>query len=139
MKYIIIICLLCVPLTLENNKPSKHDCIINSIIQVESRGNPNIKTYEKKVKRHSFGLMQVQCPTAKQLGFKGNCDKLLIPEINKKYGTLYYLKQFNRYKTIPKAIAAYNAGSVRYKNGKLINEYHVQKFQKYFNSCMLTN
>lgn len=59
----------------------------------------------------SYGLMQIQYNTAKDVGFKGKLNDLLDPQINMKYGCLYLSKMYkqtngNLYQTLD----AYNRG-----------------------------
>lgn len=109
------------------------DCeLVKSIIWKESAFNPSVYNDEKT---GSYGLMQIQCSTAKMMGLKYGCDQLFDPQINVRFGILYlnWLKENKPIKTIPDLFAAYNAGSVivcsnkNYNsNGKLLcypNEY----------------
>lgn len=61
----------------------------------------------------SYGLLQVQCTTAKQLGLKLGCSSLFKPEINIKYGIKYLKWLMRRKYSLKHLIAAYNAGHVR--------------------------
>lgn len=79
----------------------------------------------------SYGLCQIKYQTAKELGFKGHISDLwLKPEINKYWALQYLKKQLKRYGTVDKAIAAYNAGSL--KNGEIRNTKYVRKVKLAF-------
>lgn len=73
----------------------------------------------------SIGLCQVKLATAKMLGYTGKDKGLLDPFTNARYAAKYLHKQLKRYKDLDKAIAAYNAGSVR--NGVIRNTKYVRK------------
>ena len=73
-------------------------CVVDSIIAIESGGRYKVKTYEKKVDDYSYGLMQVLCSTAREWGFKEDCELLLNPWWNVYYGTKYIRYKLRRYK-----------------------------------------
>lgn len=110
--------------------------LVKAVITVESNWNPKA---EGDVWRdnwaffktpHSFGLMQIQLATAKEIaGLDKQLTKelLLKPKINISIGTQYLAKQKKRFGTWEKAVAAYNAGSPRYKRGRFINQGYVDK------------
>lgn len=80
--------------------------IIQQIIHYESRGNPKARG-----KAGEYGLMQIKCQTARGVGFKGKCSRLLIPEVNIKYGTLYYKLALKRARgNVCHALTLYNRG-----------------------------
>jgi hypothetical protein len=94
--------------------------IILSLIQKESGGNE----YATGDKGNSIGLMQLNYGAGTQqfLGFKGQKNELYNPDKNIYYGIKYFLYQLDRYKDVNQAVAAYNAGSVKYTQaGTLIN------------------
>lgn len=64
----------------EHNIPVK---LAHAIIHVESRHHPHV--------RHAghYGLGQINCGTAKGIGFKGDCKALLNPDINLTYSFKY--------------------------------------------------
>jgi len=65
---------------IEHNIPVK---FAHAVIYSESR-------YHTKVKNHgAYGLGQIKCQTAKGIGFKGECNKLLDPEVNLEYSFKY--------------------------------------------------
>jgi soluble lytic murein transglycosylase-like protein len=70
-------------------KTQKHNVPYNlahSIIYHESKFN------HKAIGRGTYGLGQIKCPTAKSLGFKGNCKNLLDIDTNLEYSMLYLRK-----------------------------------------------
>ena len=85
------------------------DCkLVNAIAKWES------KYYVRKFnpeKTGSMGLMQIQCGTAKMLGYT-NCSKLYNPRHNIKVGIEYLekIKKVNNIKNVRTWLAAYNAG-----------------------------
>ncbi|MHA1827800.1 MAG: lytic transglycosylase domain-containing protein [Candidatus Heimdallarchaeaceae archaeon] len=129
------------------------DSILLGLVQVESGFNPFAVRYEPNYKyvkiveslkpkncsnnteinlqKTSWGLFQIMGGTARYLGFDGWLTKLIIPEINIEYGTLYFATLYRRYVAkygIAGVIAAYNAGSPRFDdNGNLINQHYVDK------------
>ena len=110
----------------------KSDCrLVTAIAFVESSYRPNAFNPEG-----SYGLMQVQCRTARYMGFEGNCDSLFNPRINIKYATKYIDYLNAKYNNRRDVIAAYNAGRVvkcRNHNpdkcwpGQYINQHYVDK------------
>lgn len=81
--------------------------LIKAIKKIESNHNSNA-VGDGNI---SYGLMQIQYNTAKDVGFKGNPKDLLNPRINMKYGCLYLSKMYrqtngNLYQTLD----AYNRG-----------------------------
>lgn len=81
---------------------------------------------------HSYGLGQIQYPTARHMGYKRdrhctgyhiNKCGLLKPEINLDLSAKYLKYQLDRYKgNINKALSAYNAGTFTNKNFKYVKE-----------------
>jgi hypothetical protein len=68
-------------------------------------------------KSGSYGLMQIQCDTAKSPAFegqalKGRCDQLYQPEVNIKYGILWlkYVESSLQIPNLRNIISGYNAG-----------------------------
>ncbi len=82
----------------------------------------------------SFGLMQIQLATAKDMGFKGNKKQLLNPKINVKYSIKYFKYMRKRTKSTEMALDAYNRGFNAiyhpYK-GDWNNHPYVGKIKKY--------
>jgi len=96
--------------------------VIASIITRESEGDPGLITNGKY-----YGLMQIGQATAKGVGFSGSASNLLKPITNIKYGTRYFNDCLDRFDTIPRAISAYNYGSVKISEstGNFINQPYV--------------
>lgn len=90
--------------------------LIMATIMSESSGNPNAKRYEEKINDTSCGLMQILTATARTMGYSGTMAGLFDPTANIFYGSKYLAYQSKRYGgRIDHIIAAYNAGSVRFK------------------------
>jgi hypothetical protein len=70
------------------------------VIQQESSGNPNAQS-----KKGAFGYMQLMPGTAKELGV----DRM-DPVQNMRGGARYLRQQLDEFRTVPLALAAYNAG-----------------------------
>ena len=128
--------------------------LVLAFVMVESSGNPKATRYETNFyKRYiqpmlakkeiepkeaigratSFGLMQIMGEVAREYGFKGEFEELLEPSENLRW-SLMHLKHFMRkYKTEGRdyAIAAYNAGTPRMKEGRFVNQSYVDKIHKY--------
>lgn len=86
--------------------------LILAIIKVESDFNPMaVGIYGE------YGLMQIKCETARDMGFTGNCSELFEPATNIKYGVSYLIYQYNRYNSWTAAISAYNAGHLASNTG----------------------
>jgi soluble lytic murein transglycosylase-like protein len=81
-------------------------CVVESLIVVESNGVSDLTGDDGK----SFGLMQVQLPTARDLGFTGTVQDLMNSKINKKYGIMYLKFLLKRYGNLYVALDAYNRG-----------------------------
>lgn len=109
--------------------------LIRAVIWVESRGDPKAQRYERKIDDSSYGVMQVLLGTAIEMGFKGGAPELLDPAANMHYGCRYLTKQLKRYGgDIPSAIAAYNAGGAYKRRGRFVNQSHVDKVMRAYNS-----
>jgi soluble lytic murein transglycosylase-like protein len=60
----------------------------------------------------SYGLCQIKQDTAKSLGYTGNGDGLMIPDVNARYAAKYLKMQLDRYDgDWCKSVAAYNSGT----------------------------
>lgn len=77
----------------------------------------------------SHGVCQIKIQTAALLGFEGDEKELSDPKVNIYYAGKYLKWQLNRYhRHIPKAVAAYNAGSYRENDrGEIMNRKYVGK------------
>lgn len=103
------------------------DCaLVKAIIWHESMYKASAKNEELT---GSYGLMQVQCSTARWMGLKFSCEQLYNPQINIRFGIKYlkYLQNRSDITTKEQLVASYNAGSpiicnsINYdKNGKLL-------------------
>jgi soluble lytic murein transglycosylase-like protein len=79
--------------------------LAHEIVNKESGYKPN--SYYKG----AYGLGQIKCNTAKQMGFKGDCKTLFDPDTNLKYSMLYLRKALERAKGDPcHAATLYNRG-----------------------------
>lgn len=82
---------------------------------------------------HSLGECQVKRATARMLGYRGSEERLKSDvKVNTYYAAKYLKHQLDRYGgDIPKAIAAYNAGTHRVnKKGLTRNRKYVTKVMK---------
>ena len=84
--------------------------IITCVIWRESRGRANALAKDRVV---SYGLMQITYEAAREVGYQGAPEGLLLPENNIEYATRYLAKLYRRFKDWSKAIAAYNCGPGR--------------------------
>ena len=83
---------------------------------------------EARARSISWGLMQVMGQVAREHGFAGKyLSELCDPEVGIRYGVMHFRKFLDRYGALTSAIAAYNAGSARYRNGKFVNQDYVDK------------
>tara|TARA_R110000787_G_scaffold251841_1_gene357347 strand:+ start:168 stop:686 length:519 start_codon:yes stop_codon:yes gene_type:complete len=89
------------------------------------------KPTEREGQSTSWGPMQVMGATARWMGFDGWFPELCGPS-GVEYGVKYLLRQRNRYHNWPEAVAAYNAGSLRFKgDGRIFqNQQYVDKVYK---------
>ena len=70
--------------------------------------------------------MQVMGTVARELGFDGSLPELCLPHIGVMFGALKLKQLIDRHKDIRLAIAAYNAGTPRFRaDGKLVNQAYV--------------
>lgn len=79
---------------------------------------------------HSYGLMQVMGATARSLGYTDYCSLLVDVDRGLEYGCAYLARCLDRYKSMDRGIAAYNAGSPRDAapvDGVLDNQGYVDK------------
>jgi len=100
----------------------KYSCnLILSLAFVESRYKPYVFNPEKT---GSYGLMQIQCDTAKMVGLKYNCDQLFDPPVNIRFGMKYllWLKKTRYTPTIRYLIASWNAGKAYICKNLNVNE-----------------
>lgn len=105
--------------------------LLSAICAVESGHNPSAINPSDK-SGASLGECQVQYRTAKTLGFKGYISELWLNRMtNRFYAARYLQKQLRRYHdNVPSAVAAYNAGTAKRRNGKFINQRYVDRVLK---------
>lgn len=87
-----------------------HDCaLVVAIARTESSFNANEINGEKTV---SYGLLQVQCGTAKMMGLKHDCTQLFDPKLNIRFAIKYlrFIEKRLKTKSTRKVVAAWNAG-----------------------------
>lgn len=108
--------------------------LCKAIIKKESDFNPKEVMDEKNVNDFSIGYMQVRIETARWvMGWWLDSrekikQKLFDPAINIECGVKYLAWQMRRYNgDLYKVIPAYNSGSVKFKDGHLINQYYLDK------------
>lgn len=121
----------------------KDDCkLLASIARIESTY--NVERYNSELSG-SYGLLQIQCTTAKMMGLKYHCDQLFNPKVNVRFGMKYLIylreKKYTKVKDIPSLIAAWNAGTViickHFNVGKcypaeFINQVYVTKVSRHY-------
>lgn len=80
----------------------------------------------------SIGVCQIKLSTSRYLGFRGSERQLQNPSINIYYSGKYLRHQLDRYHwDIHKAVAAYNSGTVKFKNSEqFANQSYVNKVFK---------
>lgn len=126
-----------------SNKYGVDANLIKAFIQTESSWNPNAVRQEPQINDASIGLMQILLKTAQWLTNNPNLASadLYNAGTNIDIGTKYIAKQLSRYSgDIPKAIAAYNAGSAKYKlNGDFINQNYVDTVMGYYQEYVTDN
>jgi hypothetical protein len=122
--------------------------LVHAIVHRESSyASPKVMDTNDK---YSYGPMQIQCPTARDMGLKFSCEQLHFnPLIGIRFGIKYLRHQLDRYNgDIEDAVSAYNAGTAfrcqtnRYnpENGRLIcyagervNEYYTWMVMRHYN------
>lgn len=93
--------------------------LITAVISWESGFSPGRVNVNETKGGFSWGLMQVQVPTASDYIRNITPDQLLWPETNIDVGTWYLKKMLDRFNwIIPDAISAYNAGPGNVNPGK---------------------
>lgn len=76
------------------------------LVKVESNFNPKIRGAAGE-----YGLGQIKCQTAREVGFKGNCKELLDTETNLEYSFRYLNKALEKTDgNLCYAATLYNAG-----------------------------
>jgi len=102
--------------------------LVLAIIGTESSGDPNAMRTEPSGVT-SYGLMQVLDSTARDLGLTAAPDALLIPDVGIRFGVRYLAHQLARYGgNVANAVAAYNAGSVRFdQQERIVNQAYLDR------------
>ena len=86
--------------------------LLSSLCYVESRHNVNAINHDDG-DANSVGVCQVKLKTAREMGFRGTEQQLMNPRMNVKYAAKYLRWQILRYKSVKKAVIAYNRGNAR--------------------------
>jgi soluble lytic murein transglycosylase-like protein len=76
------------------------------------------KATEQICQSMSWGLMQIMGAVARELGMKDDLSRLCDPEYGLKYGCMKLRQNLDKFGTIERALAAYNAGSPASKTGQ---------------------
>ncbi|MCX6814767.1 MAG: transglycosylase SLT domain-containing protein, partial [Candidatus Aenigmarchaeota archaeon] len=90
--------------------------LLFALVQQESRWKANARS-----RKGARGLMQVMPKTAGGIGWTQNEGSLYNPEINSKYGSLYFRNMLAEFGDERLALAAYNAGPTRVS--KILDKY----------------
>lgn len=95
--------------------------LVHAVCMVESRG--NYAAYSPHdAGSPSIGLCQIKLKTARWLGFQGNEEQLMQPEVNAYYAAKYLQKHLCKYHDLRMAISAYNAGRAVDYNEEYVNK-----------------
>ena len=97
------------------NAERKHNIpkgILDAIARVESNHDYDaFVKHDGSTRKSSFGLMQLQLASARQVGFKGKSKELLTPEVNIEYASLYLKLILKSHKNdVARSLTCYNAG-----------------------------
>ena len=87
--------------------------LLSSLCYIESTHNIN-SIHINDGGSNSYGICQIKLGTAKHFGFKGNSKQLMDPAVNIHYAAKYLSYQHKRYKSITKAVIAYNRGNAKH-------------------------
>lgn len=94
--------------------------LLEAVCYVESEHDV-LAINKKDGKSPSYGICQVKYETAKELGFNGTREQLMLPNRNIYYAAKYLRKQMNRYNgRTCWAVQAYNRGSAHDCNGRYV-------------------
>ena len=107
--------------------------LLAALVYVESKGMVSAKRIEPDG-RTSYGLTQILCSTAQDMGFKGTCTDLFDSTVNLAWGAKYLKSRINLY-GLDLGILSYNTGSPQHdQSGKLYdpNQY-IKKVKAAFN------
>lgn len=114
------------------NTVGVNSMLLVSICNVET-GMRNVNNYGD---HHgpSYGVAQIKLDTARSVVPYVDVLALQQPRVNATVAAKLLKKLNKKYNNQWDAVAAYNAGSLRYKNGKLINKKYVDKVKhSYYN------
>lgn len=118
--------------------------LVEAHVMTESSGKPTARRFEMQFFNHyiapmkiadedeadgratSWGLLQIMGQVARELGYQGNWSGLTEPAVNLTYGCKKLAKCYKKYPG-DAGIAAYNSGTPRYRDGKLVNQGYVDK------------
>jgi soluble lytic murein transglycosylase-like protein len=76
----------------------------------------------------SLGICQIKLSTARSLGFKGTKQQLMEPAVNIHYAGKYLKHQLLRYRSIERAVIAYNLGH----SGRLTSsKYQIKVYEQW--------
>ncbi len=83
---------------------------------------------ERNNQQTSWGLLQIMGGTARYCGYQDDIPKLARARDGLLWGCKYLRNLTDKYDTVDKVIAAYNAGSPRLnKDGQFVNQTYVDK------------
>ena len=107
--------------------------LLAALVYVESKGMVSAKRVEPDG-RTSYGLTQILCSTAEELGFTGKCADLFDPSVNLAWGAKYLKTRINLY-GLDLGILSYNTGSPQHdQSGKLYDpNQNIRKVKAAFN------
>lgn len=101
--------------------------LLSAICWVESRHNPKAVHHDDGG-TDSIGLCQIKLATARWMGYRGSAKGLYDPRTNAHFAAQYVKYLLRRHSNCAiLAISAYNSGTPKYRNGKLINEKYVER------------
>jgi soluble lytic murein transglycosylase-like protein len=125
------------PITGKKFNKNKFVNLGSSIAIWESKNNPDLITYEPKVKGNAYGSYALLSSTAKDIGWKGkDSNELLNVDLNAEYAIKYLAQKIKIYKgNIIEALAAYNAGKCRIRHGQIKNQIYIDNVYPIY--CMI--
>jgi soluble lytic murein transglycosylase-like protein len=109
--------------------------LIASIAKIESDYQPEAQSVYKGI--IYYGLMQMSYETARMVGFRGHPQELMDWRVNMKYASRYLEQLMHEHGTLPKTVAAYNAGTVYYcqrkcPKGEMVNATYVSNVMRVY-------
>jgi soluble lytic murein transglycosylase-like protein len=84
--------------------------LVEGVITQESGGDQWAYRAEPQINDASYGLMQILCGTARQMGFKGKPQELHDPDVNLRFAIKYLKLLQLDFGKLELALAAYNCG-----------------------------